>query len=297
MGEPETGAEPAGWVERWNRFWYAEGSPASLGVFRALFAVCLLLELPVTRSYHVFAIQGGFHLPYLPFSWLVSLETYQLLHEIQYPFIFLLGVGLLPRISAAVLFAVQGFIFFADQLNFRNHPYLFLLLLLLLAFAPSGQAFSITALARRTLGGIRNGAAWVAPMAPLTVHRLIQVEISIVYFYAALHKMTGQFLGGWVMADVVGGALAKGPFGRHLSALLSPESFQAVSDAAARPGFWMPFAWMTVILEVLLPRGPLASPVASSGPRLWRRVPSRHRLFDGHPGVLAGDDLVVPAVP
>ena len=264
-----TGANDAslpvpGLAERWNRFWYAEGSALSLGVFRALFAVCLALELPVTRSVSVFAIRGGFHLPYLSFMPLVTPDVYHLIHDLQYPFILLLGIGLLPRLSAAVLLVLQGYVYFADQLNFRNHPYLFLLFLLLLAFSPSGQAFSIPALARRTLGGLRGAGATASPVAPLTVQRLMQVQISIVYLYAAIHKMTAQFLGGWVLADVVGGALAKGPFGRHLAGVLSPDAFQAFAQAASRPGFWVPTSWATVILELLLP-------FALWSPR-WRRA-------------------------
>ncbi len=264
MNQTDSVPSALGLAHRWNRFWYAEGNPLSLGVFRALFAVCLALELPVTRSVSVFAIRGGFHLPYLPFVPLVAPDVYHLIHDLQYPFILLLGIGLLPRIAATVLLVLQGYVFFADQLNFRNHPYLFLLFLLLFAFAPSGKAFSISALARRTLGGLRGVGALAEPVVPLTVQRLMQVQISIVYFYAAIHKLTVQFLGGWVLADVVGGALATGPFGRHLAGLLSPESFQTFNQAAARPGFWVPAAWVTVILEMLLP-------FALWSPR-WRRA-------------------------
>ena len=109
MAGASTEGPPERLIGRWNRFWYAEGNPSSLGLFRALFAICLALELPVTRARNVFAIQGGFHLPYLPFPTPIPPELYQLMHALQFPFVALLGVGILPRLSAGVLLGLQGY--------------------------------------------------------------------------------------------------------------------------------------------------------------------------------------------
>ena len=242
-----------GLIGPWNQFWYAEGNPLSLGVFRALFAICLAFELPVTRSMSVFAIRGGFHLPYLSFLTPLSPENYQVMHDLQYPFIVLLGLGILPRVCAGVLLGLQGYIFFADQLNFRNHPYFFLLLLLLLMFAPSGKAFSIPALFRGLVEGSRNALARGGVTSPLTTQRLMQVQVSIVYFYAAIHKMTAQFLGGHVLADMMGGSVSNGRLGHLLAGWLSPAALDGFRVSAANPEFWVPAAWITVILELTLP--------------------------------------------
>jgi hypothetical protein len=253
MAIADTVASSGGLSGRWNRFCYAEGNPLSLGVFRALFAICLAFELPVTRSMSVFAIRGGFHLPYLSFLPPLSPEIYQLMHALQVPFIALLGLGILPRVCAGVLLGVQGYIFFADQLNFRNHPYLFLLLLLLLMFAPSGKGFSIPALFRGLIQGGRGAPGPSGATAPLTMQRLMQVQISIVYFYAALHKMTGQFLGGHVLADLLGGAVSNGRVGHLLAGWLSPAALEGFRASVVSPEFWVFSAWMTVILELTLP--------------------------------------------
>jgi hypothetical protein len=238
-------------TERWDRFWYAEGNPLSLGVFRALFALCLAFELPITKSRSMFAVEGGFHLPYFPFPSPVSLETFRALHVLQYPFILLLGLGVVPRVAAGVLLVLQGYVFFADQLNFRNHPYLFLLILGLLAFAPSGRAFSIPALLRRLFDRTRGGPA-PAATAPLTIQRLIQAQISIVYFYAALHKLSAPFLSGRVLATVMSESITGGRVGRLLGGLLSPGALESFRATASQPEFWVPIAWTTVILELLL---------------------------------------------
>jgi len=83
------------------------------------------MELPITRTLSVFAIDGGFHLPYVPFIGRITPETYALIHNLEIPFIVLLGLGILPRLSAGALLGLQGYVFFSDQLNFRNHPYFF----------------------------------------------------------------------------------------------------------------------------------------------------------------------------
>ena len=253
MAVADTVTSSGGPIGRWNRFWYAEGNPLSLGVFRALFAVCLAFELPVTRSVSVFAIRGGFHLPYLTILAPLPPEIYQLMHALQYPFIALLGLGILPRVSSGVLLGLQGYIFFVDQLNFRNHPYFFLLLLLLLMFAPSGKAFSIPALFRGLVKGGRGAPAPSGATAPLTMQRLIQAQVSIVYFYAALHKMTGEFLGGHVLADLIGGSVSSGRLGHLLAGWLSPAALEGFRALVAHPEFWVLSAWITVILEVTLP--------------------------------------------
>ncbi len=237
---------------RWNRFWYASGSPLSLGIFRALFAVCLAFEVPNTRSRSLFAIEGGFHLPYLPFIKPVSPEMYLAIHQVQYPFIALLGLGILPRFSAGMLLGLQGYVFFSDQLNFRNHPYFFLLLLLFLTFSPAGASFSIPALIRRMRKSGHHGESMVGVIAPLTMQRLMQVQVSIVYFYAALHKMTPQFLGGHFLADQMAGSIFTGRVGAVLAALVSPASLESLRATVGRPGFWVVPACATVFLELSL---------------------------------------------
>ncbi len=216
-------------VESWNRFWFAEGNTFSLGVFRVLFALCLLWEIPVTRAKSVSGIEGGFHLPYFPFINPLPAETYHTFHEWQYFFAILLLLGLIPRIASGALFLLQGYVFFTDQLHFRNHPYLFLLVLLILVFAPSGESLSAKSFFRWMQQGEARVGAIVGSIAPLTAQRLIQVQVSIVYFYAALHKLTPEYLSGQVLADQ-----------------MADNTYGLSSD----PSFWLIPAVATVLLEL-----------------------------------------------
>jgi hypothetical protein len=220
-------------ARRWHGFWFAEGPALALGLFRILFAGCLLVELGTTRVKGVNAIRGGFHLPYLERLPLVPESTYGLLHDLQYPLILLLAAGLLARSSSAILLLIQSYLFFADQLNFRNHAYLFLLLLLLLLLSPSAETFSVRGLIRAR----RSGRTWLADTLavrrPLTFQRLVQVQVCLAYFFAGLHKLHPAYLRGDVLGEVLR------------------------LEAGATPPGWLlaTLACLTVALELWLPVG------------------------------------------
>ncbi len=234
--------DPSGATSRWNRFWQAQGYPLSLGIFRFLFALALLTEIETSRAKSLFAIEGGFHFPYLSIIKPVPDYVYHALHNLQYPFAGLLALGLFPRLSAGTLLGLQGYIFFADRLNFRNHPYFFLLLLLLLTLSRhAGGSFSIPAL-------LRGRRTRDETIAPLTIQRVIQVQVSIVYFFAALHKMTAWYLGGNVLAEFMTPSLLKVFTGAGSSGTL-----EAIRIAIGNPRFWVAPAWITVLLELSLP--------------------------------------------
>lgn len=195
-------------LDRWNGFWHGEGRTFYLACFRIFFAFCLWNEARVTMFKSVFAIEGGFHLPYLSFLPHVSSSTYETLHTLQYPLILLLAIGLLARPACIGLLLTQGYIFFADQMNFRNHPYFFLLILVILAFAPLDDALSIRSVLRAVRRRLPIPQALLGSRRPLTAQRLIQTQVCIVYFYSGVHKLHPVFLRG----DVLGDVLAPGMF-------------------------------------------------------------------------------------
>ena len=185
----------------WETFWYSKGSTLNLGLFRILLAISLWYEVSSTLWWSTFAIEGGFHLQYVGFVRPVTEVTYGWIHNLQYPLILLLAVGLFTRFSCSALLLLQGFIFFADQLNFRNHPYFFLLLLFLLLFSPIDDALSIKSTLRALKLRRPVIASILGSQQPLTFQRLIQVQVCIVYIYAAFHKLTIGYLSGKVLEN------------------------------------------------------------------------------------------------
>ena len=240
-------------VRTWEAFWVSEGSTFSLGLFRILFALLLYREMTTTLSRSLFAVEGGFHLPYLSFIQPLTLETYLWLHDLQYPFILLLGLGIWMRFSCGTLLLLQGYVFFADQLNFRNHPYFFLLVLFLLLFSPADDALSVKALFRMLKERRPVLESLLGSTRRLTFQRLIQVQVCFIYLYAALHKLNPGFLRGEILSFYLGQQLESAQTGRILGRFLQEESFLQLQDFVAHPPNLIVLVVLSVTIELLLP--------------------------------------------
>jgi hypothetical protein len=238
-------------VERWNGFWHVDASPLALGVFRILFACCLWDEVSTTASRSVFAVEGGgFHLPYAGWIPLMPEWIYGSIHDVQLVFIVLLGIGLFTRVSCAVLLLLQGWVFFADQLNFRNHPYFFLLVLLLLALSPAGRALAVGPLIRARREGRPLLPALAGSPLPITMQRLIQAQVCLVYLFAGLHKLRPAFLEGAVLHGILWQDLPTGTSGELLSRFVTSEQLAQLFQTGWLFGL---LAWATAVLELSLP--------------------------------------------
>ena len=240
-------------AQAWETFWFSQGSTFTLGLFRILFALLLCQEVFTTRSKSLFAIEGGFHLPYLSFIQPVPLKTYLWLHNLQFPLIFLLGIGIWMRFSCGMLILLQGYVFFADQMNFRNHPYFFLLVLFLLLRSPADDALSVKALFRMLRERRPALDSLLGSVRPLTFQRLIQLQLCIVYFYAAFHKLSPAFLRGEVLSSYVGGQLASEDMGLTVGRFLSEEWLTQLQGFVAKPENLVVLAFLSVVIEFLVP--------------------------------------------
>src|SRR5689334_23135522 len=114
------------------------------------------------------------------------------------------ALGLRTRLCGATLVVVMAYTLFFDQQLYSNHLYLVTLVVLLLTIADSGARFSLDA---RRSGGRDLILEW-----PIL---LLKIEISIVYFYAALLKINPQYLSGVMLT-----------------------TFWPFSQLAAQPGIW-----------------------------------------------------------
>ena len=237
----------------WEAFWYSKGSTLNLSLFRILFATCLFVDLGTTIERSTFALEGGFHLPYVGFVRPITAETYEWIHGLQVPIIFLLAVGLFTRSSYSALLLLQGFIFFTDQLNFRNHPYFFLLVLFLLFFSPADDALSIKSMLRALKNRRPVIASLLGSQQPLTIQRLIQVQVCIVYLYAAFHKLSIEYLSGKVLQHYLGTDFLTGLSGDILKALFSDQSLSMLHGIMLSPQTLILLSVLTVVFEFGLP--------------------------------------------
>jgi len=135
---------------------------------------------------------------------------------------FALGLG--TRLCGAILTLSMAYTLFFDQQLYSNHLYLATLVVLLLTIAESGARFSLDA---RWSGGHDLILEW-----PIL---LLKIQISIVYFYAALLKVNPQYLSGAMLA-----------------------SFWPFNELVALPGGWssvqiLPFlAVISILTELFL---------------------------------------------
>jgi vitamin K-dependent gamma-carboxylase-like protein len=135
---------------------------------------------------------------------------------------FVLGLG--TRLCGAILTLSMVYTLFFDQQLYSNHLYLATLVVLLLTIAESGARFSLDA---RWSGGHDLILEW-----PIL---LLKIQISIVYFYAALLKVNPQYLSGAMLA-----------------------SFWPFNELVALPGGWssvqiLPFlAVISILTELFL---------------------------------------------
>jgi len=239
----------------WNAFWFRSDSTVALGLFRILFAVALFREIGTTTDRSVFTIEGGFHLPYVSFVGPASEQAFHWIQRIQVVPVALLGLGLFTRPAIGSLLLLQGYVFFADQLNFRNHPYFFLLLLLLLLFSPCDEALSLERVWRRACGRAILDDGYLGSSRPLTAQRLIQMQVSIVYFYAALHKLNPWFLGGGGLVESVAQDLLASSSGDVLRALLPDRPLESLMGVLSAPSLMRWPACAAVAAEFFLAFG------------------------------------------
>jgi len=128
------------------------------------------------------------------------------------------AIGLGTRVCGAILTLLMAYTLFLDQQLYSNHLYLATLVLLLLTIADSGARFSLDA---RRSGGHDLILEW-----PIL---LLKIEISIVYFYAALLKINPQYLSGVMLGG-----------------------FWPFNELAALPGFWSSVLPIAAVASILV---------------------------------------------
>jgi vitamin K-dependent gamma-carboxylase-like protein len=101
-------------------------------------------------------------------------------------------IGWMTRIAGSIITCLAGYTLLLDQQLYSNHLYLFSLIVLLLTIADSGAAFSLDLLGKSRSNTV---AGWPA--------LLLMLQVSLVYGFSALAKLTPQFLSGDVLSQTL----------------------------------------------------------------------------------------------
>jgi len=176
-----------------SRLWqwlYAPKDIAALVAFRAALGLLITVSAARFLAYgwvDELFVKPRFHFTYWGFGWVPALPA-PWMHGV---FVLLGGLGLCValglfyRVAVPVLFVAFTYVQLVDVSNYLNHYYLVSLLLGLLCFVPAHRAFSVDAW--------RNPALrqdWL----PAWCTYLLRFQVSVVYVFAGLAKLTSDWL-------------------------------------------------------------------------------------------------------
>ncbi len=232
-----------------------EGSPWPLGIFRVILGASICFDARENLKRVNFYTPDAFHFPYFDFIVPLSPEQLLTLFDWEFTFAVMLLLGLATPVAAAGVLLTQGYVLLICQLNFRNHIYLTLLMTLLVMISPAWRVLSVDGLLRwawfRLKGEPERAAAprWVT----ITTQRLIGLQVSIAYLYAALHKLNPGFLTGYPLSKALSKTLPRSYVVRE--GYLAPETAQWLADRVSEPSWSALVAYLTIFSEGFLALG------------------------------------------
>ncbi len=173
---------------------------ASLVIFRIMFGAIMVWEVwryfdngRIERYY----MEPDFHFKYYGFSWVEPWPGNGMIWH--FLVMGLLGafitVGFLYRVSTVLFFLAFTYMYLLEQSRYLNHFYLVSLLSFLMIFVPAHRARSVD--------------AWLWPklrsdVVPAWSLWLLRAQLGIVYVYAGIAKLNGDWLRGHPLHDWLG---------------------------------------------------------------------------------------------
>lgn len=164
---------------------------AWLVFFRIAFGILMLEE----AARYMFGlakelyIDPPFHFTYYGFAWVEPWAGSGM--YVHFALLALLALamtaGLFYRFAACLFFLGFTWVFLLDESRYLNHFYLVCLLSFLMVFLPAHRAFSLDAWRRPAIRS-QTVPAWTL--------FLVRAQLAIVYFYAAIAKLNGDWLRG-----------------------------------------------------------------------------------------------------
>lgn len=165
---------------------------ASLGVFRIVFGVVMLVEVARYWSHGWIVshyVEPKFFFSYPLFDWVKPLSGYLLI--VHFDALALAAIcivlGLYTRIAAAVFAVLFWWWFLSDQTHYLNHFYLISLVATLLVFLPTERAFSLDAIFRPHPDGAT---------VPVWAVWLVRFQIAVPYFFGSIAKLNPDWFAG-----------------------------------------------------------------------------------------------------
>jgi hypothetical protein len=164
---------------------------ASLVAFRVLFGLLMsasMVRFLVKGWVEELYLQPTFFFTYPGFSWVQPWPAWGMYAHVALLALLalLIAGGWYYRVSTVLFCGLFTYLELLDQTNYLNHYYLISLISFLMIFCPLHRAVSLDAWRRRTS----------APStAPAGILWLLRSQIALVYLFAGLSKLNGDWLG------------------------------------------------------------------------------------------------------
>lgn len=197
-----------------NDFLFRPAHPATLGLFRLLYGVILLVHLWDQWPYiGINFVEPAFHFSYPGLAWIQPLpgQGMYLVHGLMAVLAVAILLGVRFRACLGAFLLLYLYTFLIDAAYYKNHYYLTFLTGLLLWFTPAHHCFVFRA-PRRT-----------APCFSWHVY-LIRFQFCVVYFYAGVAKLNWDWWYGEPVRHLLRAGVAAGR-GGVLNPLFSFDAF------------------------------------------------------------------------
>ncbi|CAL7951877.1 unnamed protein product [Xylocopa violacea] len=171
--------------------------PACLGVVRALFGLCMVLDVVEERGLSDVDIKWGdpmeCHFPLIhgmkppPLPWMI------LVYTIMWAGAFGIMLGWRFKLASACFVIPYWYIFLLDKSYWNNHTYLYGVVATLLWGTEANKYFALDAV--KSKGSERNNV-------PLWNYFILRFQFFALYFLAGLKKSSAEWLSGYAMTNL-----------------------------------------------------------------------------------------------
>ncbi|EGI61953.1 PREDICTED: vitamin K-dependent gamma-carboxylase [Acromyrmex echinatior] len=182
--------------EKFVQLLYRPTDPASLGVARALFGVCMVIDVIEERGFSDIDIKWGdpwdCHFPLIHGMMPPSLSWMIMIYTVMWMGAFGIALGLRFRIACACFVLPYWYIFLLEKTYWNNHTYLYGVVATLFWGTEANKYFALDASNAK-----RDGKS-----VPYWNYFILKFQFFALYFLAGLKKFSREWLEGYAMINL-----------------------------------------------------------------------------------------------